>query len=175
MATLKGLRSILAVGAIMCCSSIAFADPITVEFEISGFAGGATIMGSFSGNDTNGSGRITTNEVTAFDLTWSGNMRTSAFTHGLGNLSGLVYNIGLDLLRGLSSNGGGNSAGYLRFLSVASVNGPLPGGFFFDRDRQIIFHPGVTTTSVPEPGTLTLFGLGLLAIGFASRRRQPIG
>jgi len=28
------------------------------------------------------------------------------------------------------------------------------------------------STSVPEPGTLTLFGLGLLATGFAARRRR---
>lgn len=35
-------------------------------------------------------------------------------------------------------------------------------------------YQGTPTTSVPEPGTLTLFGLGLLGVGFMRRRRQSV-
>ena len=52
------------------------------------------------------------------------------------------------------------------------------GDFIFDRSYQVVRGDRVVGgsngggTSVPEPGTLMLFGLGLLGAGVASRRRR---
>ena len=41
-----------------------------------------------------------------------------------------------------------------------------------NHDDMLIKAVFTPATSVPEPGTLTLFGLGLLGVGFLARRRQ---
>jgi PEP-CTERM motif len=77
-------------------------------------------------------------------------------------------------------------------LPWAGVEGQLslpsgPSGFNFNA-RYVLFRPdgaigngdnnndylvwGATATSVPEPGTLTLLGLGLAGVRFARRRKE---
>lgn len=182
---IKKYPAILVLVAMTGWSSLASADPITVEFEIGGFSGNAMISGSFTGEDTNntgtlGHGILGIYEISAFNLRWSGNSRTAAFRHGLGNLRTLLYDIGSQTLLGFGSSRNGTSANLLDIwipfvgtIRAGSVNGPKSGCFFCsDPDKQVVKYPGVTTTQVPEPGTLTLFGIGLLAVGFATRRRQ---
>lgn len=187
---IKNISAVAVLGAMACWSSIASADPITVDFEATGFDTPGTLSGWFTGDDSIGfiDGLLADYEVTAFELIWSGNSTTAAFTHGLGDLTSLLYDIGSNTLLLLTSNSGGGfgspSASIVTFFGYpvsASVNGTEPFGCQFvnrrlscsDPDSQTVNHPGVvTTTKVPEPGTLTLFGIGLLAAGFASRRRN---
>lgn len=181
MSKIKNIRTlpvIAVLGVLTCWSSIVSADPITVDFEITGFDSPGTLTGWFTGDDLSNGGYLTTSEITDFGLIWSGNSITDYFEHGFGQLTSLLYRIGDNSLRSLSSSSGDGSASINRLY--ASVNGPAPTVcryyiFCSDKDKQKEWHPGITTTTkVPEPGTLTLFGIGLLAVGFATRRRQVL-
>lgn len=171
---IRALPAIAVLGAVLCWSSIASADPIVmVDFEITGFED-ATLTGWFTGDDSIGliSGLLAGYELTAFELVWSGNATTPGFEHGLSDLTSFLYDIGGNTLLFLRSSSGDGSASVNHLF--ASVNGPELRACFFcsDPDKQREWHPGITTTiKVPEPGTLTLFAIGLLAVGFASRRR----
>ncbi len=120
------------LGALTCWSLIASADPITIEFEVSGFAEGAELSGSFTGEDSNNSGSLAHGifgvfELTAFSLEWSGNSITAAFTQGLSDLRTLIYDIGGNtLLEFRSTQGGGFFSTPAAFGSplFADVNGP---------------------------------------------------
>jgi uncharacterized protein (TIGR03382 family) len=50
------------------------------------------------------------------------------------------------------------------------VQAPIPGHPWNSRDPDQ--SPGGATTPIPEPGTLTLASLGLLALGAARRKRR---
>lgn len=179
MTSIKRVRSIpslVALGAMTLWSAVATADPIEVDFEITVPGSRASLTGSFMGYDRNNNGILRRSEVSVFNVDWSGSRRTEAFTHNIDDLRAFLYNITRDRLNlFISTNGrrGDRTTAALinfRRISVTGVNGPgigRPG-------PQIVWHPyvGTTPTAVPEPGTLTLFGMGLLAIGFASRRRR---
>ncbi len=182
---LRSITALVLLGAMTCWSTLVSADPITVEFRITaGPGGGPSLSGSFTGEDTNRNGFLgflgRSGEVTAFNLDWSGigPRNNGQFTHSIENLRVLLYNISSHRLLGfLSTNPDGGrddrtTAALINIgrLVVAGVNDPV-------RRLRIVLHPRVQTrtTAVPEPGTLTLLGIGLLAIGFASRRRQSDG
>lgn len=183
---LRSMRFMAILGAMTFWSTTSLADPINVDFTIGGFAEGATLAGSFTGEDTDNSGSLEQivllfSELSEFNVTFSGNSITQTFSHGLGNLLGFSYNITSNTLNGFATLQiagflGANTSSTLldNFGSdrVARINGPR----FFPNDRQGTTQNGpiVQTAQVPEPGTLTLFGLGLLAIGFASRRRSVV-
>lgn len=63
------------------------------EFTQSGFSEGAVVTLSFSGTDNNADTQITSfdGEITAFSMSFSGNSIVPAFTLGLADLQGLVY------------------------------------------------------------------------------------
>lgn len=48
------------------------------------------------------------------------------------------------------------------------------GDFYFDKSSLIVFGDRSTSTSVPEPGTLALLGVGLLGVGLARRRSRRL-
>src|SRR5262245_37554086 len=85
----------------------------------------------------------------------------------------VAYSGDFDILPGLYSwtiNGGGlGFAAWSLSLNNQVVYTDHAAGFIF----RISDSYGFEAVSVPEPATLSLFGMGLLALGFAIRRNRP--
>lgn len=90
------------------------------------------------------------------------------------------YSAGSSLV-GCSSNAQNDALSMSSFQSIALNITDNTAWLFWDdsgagpddnHDDMIIKAVFTPSTSVPEPGTLALFGLGLLAMGFAASRRQ---
>jgi hypothetical protein len=69
---------------------------ITHSFCQDGFEEGAFVTGKFEGTDWDGDGQLSSfdGEVSGFAMSFSGNSLVGAFGLGLGDLFGLVYDIG---------------------------------------------------------------------------------
>ncbi|HEY5806878.1 MAG TPA: PEP-CTERM sorting domain-containing protein [Povalibacter sp.] len=125
--------------------------------------------------------------------TWAFDLFSIKF-HGLGGGTGtLTANLGFDEPTGAVDATGSGSGGFFSFLITAGnlLWTAQPGSFSLTDGTtySVLFEnlSGITIgknvdvrafltlntepTGVPEPGTLALFGLGLLGVGLASRRR----
>jgi len=169
-------RSLLASAVVLGAPTVAMAaDDFSAELAIvtdqgggnftfvqAGFSDGAEVTGSFSGIDLDGNGQLSTfeGELTAFDMSFSGNSLVDSFSLGLDDLFGLVFDLDGDIGDGLDLDieGIGAAAG-----SFAYAMGPGP---FFECDGGAC---GVVSQT-PEPSALALFGLGLLGVGLVRRR-----
>jgi hypothetical protein len=77
----------------------------------------------------------------------------------------------------LMANGGQSSWASNRYVNFLFTEGDLfnrivlvSTNWAFESDNHAF---GNVTTSVPEPGTLAMFGVGLIGLGMMARRRQP--
>lgn len=153
-------------------------------FSQAGFSGGGVLSGGFSGGDSDGNGVLdySFDSITAFSLNFSGDSLVPDFSLGLGDLAGLVYNLGGGFIgddgavgtgEGLAAfNGDLLSTGFLYTSGIGAAG--VMGGTITD------FASGAGTTSgqlvsisaVPEPRTwaMLLAGLGLTLL--AARRRD---
>jgi len=93
----------------------------TFSFTQEGFSEGAVISVTFTGHDTNMDTQITTAEVTAFDLSFSGNSIVAPFTLGLADLFGLVYD----------PDGGPLGDGVLLSIEGIAAGEGFKGGFMY--------------------------------------------
>ncbi len=123
------------------------------------FHGGGSF--TIAGNGSNGipSG-VLFSGVFAGPVNWVGTYNPKG-NNGLGNwsytLSGTVS--------GSLSNGTAAFGGTVQFTF------DVPGSRQFARGRTINLNTGVTTVTVPEPGTLGLFGTGLIGLAGLIRRK----
>lgn len=159
-----------------------FAVPITYNFSQSGFVGGGTITGSFTGDDVNADGELvflpvlSQFEVSAFMATWSGNATVPATSWSFSNLIGLVYELGTGdigddgplFLEGI----GALNLGGFRWISGIGPGGfgAAPGGGIQGPSGVIITSSNLVNVGIPVPTTLALFIPGLAGLGFARRK-----
>lgn len=167
--------------AVALCFALAAptAHATSYAFSQGGYSGGGWITGTFTGSDIDLDGQINSflGEVTAFSLSFSGDSIVPGFTHGLADLSGLVYDVGSPYLgdgpsgstEGMASNWNGGFG-----FDYASGLGPT-GGF---GGRVIDLATGAMSSTpdlvavVPEPSTYALFTLGVaLLLGRKLTRR----
>ena len=111
-------------------------------------------------------------------IDFTGNNYTDSGTYityisGLDGTDGEVSLIDglVDALLVFKFGSGGISPDYISFY----VSGNLSALWSVDPDQQALSHVtlyGTPPTDVPEPTTLALLGLGLVAVGYRARRRQ---
>ena len=155
------------------------AGAIGFNFTHTGFEEGASVSGSFAGEDNDSNGFLLTNEVTSFSMQWSGNSLVPAFSLSLADLLGFGYE-----LNGGPTLGDLNFEGIVGFNSVAYVAGEggflglgLPsnvvGGLILSgaSASATLALPTVTGSPVPDSSTGNLgFGaLMLFLLGIARR------
>ncbi len=166
-----------AVGALTLALAGMAAHAASYTFVQTGFEGGGTVSGSFSGNDLDGDGWLFGYELTAFTLSFSGNAQVAAFTHTKANLGGIGWFIGDTFIGGRDNN-------YLQTSRTSqgrSVQYDAWGWPEFNIPGRITDSAsgGVITTSemvrvspVPEPGDWALWLGGLGCVGRLARRRR---
>ncbi len=128
-----------------------------------GVAGVFVAGGSFTivGNGTNG---IPTG--TLFSGTFSGpvNWVGTYNPKGHGGLGNWTYTLSGNVTGKLSN-------GTTAFGGTVQFTFDVPGSKQFAKGRTVNLNNGVTTVTVPEPGTLGLFGTGLIGLAGLVRRR----
>ena len=151
-------------------------------FTQSGFAEGAVISGSFSGNDLNHDGLIQgasfnpggLSEITAFSVAWSGNSDIPAFSQSLIDLTFFSFDTANSTLGQVSPEGiatnwfGLTGFQYLAGLGVNSSNA----SYIVNAETGVNVESFglIHVTAVPLPGTAWLFGSTL--IGFLELKRR---
>ena len=159
------------------CSAPAAAKVYT--FSQSGFDGGGSVAGTFTGTDVDGNGQLSSfaGEITDFSVTFSGDGFVSGFTHTLADLFALVFDLGVDPLLG---NGAGIDPEGILSVDAQFVysTGLGPNGFNGGFVENIATGVNSVTANdlvvVPAPGVLWLLGIGLAGLA-ASRRSAPRG
>ena len=167
-------------------ASNVYAQSRTFSFSQSGFSEAATITGTFTGEDLNMNGQLSSfdSEITDFQMSFSGNSIVPAFSLGFGELFGLVYDLdGGPLGDGLSLDTEGIGAADAMFSYNAGPGpvdecgqgvdcGIVSDGTNLDASQQLIPVSEVIAqpTAIPIPYwalvilALMLGGLGLRGI-----------
>ncbi len=146
-------------------------------FTQTGFDGGGVVNASFEGTDANSDGLITTSEITAFSLNFSGDSIVADFSQGLADLYILQYIPGTPYLGDEILAGQWEVIGTRWFQSSGFdyYSGMGAGGFggaVSNLDTGDISYSGELVRRVPAPTIPWLLGAALPGfIGF-SRRKQ---
>jgi hypothetical protein len=155
------------------------AQAATYSFSQSGFAGGGSVTGSFSGVDLDLNGILDASfgEISLFSLSFSGGS-VAPFSLGYSDLVGLTYQLNSGNFigdNGQPNTGEGIAASNAQWSYLAGV-GPL--GVTGGQIGDAFFTPLTTTSSlvsvasVPEPESFAMMLAGLGLIGFVARRRR---
>jgi hypothetical protein len=183
---IKGLlKTAIMAGILLSAQS---AQAAIYNFSQTGFEGGASITGSFTGTDLNNDGFINgsifsnMNEITAFSVSYSGSATVLAFSQTLADLEYFSWKtstskIGDDQFSGKSEGiatnwFGQTGAQYLAGIGVNSMIASYVG--YPDTQTYIgvdeLHLINVTPAAVPVPGAVWLFGSALA--GFSSLKRR---
>jgi hypothetical protein len=170
------IRVLGLIGALGLVGAGTPASALSFTFSQGGYSEGAVVTGTFSGVDLDLNGQLAGfggDEISAFSMSFSGNSIVSAFSLGIDDLFGLVYDLGTPFLGdGLTLGIEGIGATGSQF-EYETGQGPLGtnGGFVGNLDPSVTDSTELLVSVVPEPSTLTLFALGLVGMAAVSRRR----
>lgn len=149
-------------------------DTIAYRYSQSGYADGASVGGWFVGRDEDDDGMLYAYELSDFGFSFSGNRAVPAFTMGMDNRAGLVFDIAATHLMHLAVVGPGDT----RELEYDAFGWPgfhIPGRVTSNLDGliSISWEPLelAPLSAVPEPPPAALWLGGLLALGTLARRR----
>lgn len=190
------------IRAALCTSAFCLAVPAAAQvryfdFTIDGFTDGATITGTFAGEDLDNDGALVTirgsGEITQFSAHFSGNSLVGAMDFGMADMgpgSGLLYAFGNPTFTGTGGSAGqeGFAAGFAggRIIGGGRATGQSCDGvnacFLVTTDglgpnSDYSSSLGVVTEvaappSVPEPASWALMASGFGVAGAAMRRRR---
>lgn len=174
---MKPTRHLLTLAAAaMALGATVPAQAMRYSFSQTGFADGATVSGWFSGRDDDGDGVLLAIELSGFELHFSGNRAVEAFSQGMDNRAGFVFDIASQTLQHMVSNGPDDS----RALEYDAFGWPgfdIPGRVSDHRSglssitwERLQLSP---MAPVPEPQTALMLAAGLGALGRLARRRLP--
>lgn len=150
-------------------------DRIAYRYTQSGFADGASVSGWFVGHDGDDDGMLYASELSDFSFSFSGNRAVPAFTMGMDNRAGLVFDIAAADLMHLAVVGPGETRelqydafGWPGYHIPGRVTNDLEGLISITWERLEV----APLAAVPEPPLASLWLAGLVGIGALARRRQ---
>jgi hypothetical protein len=158
------------------------ASALDFTFEQAGFSEGAVVTGTFSGEDLDSNGQLSSfdGEISGFSMSFSGNSIVSAFSLGFPDFFGLVYDLdGGPLGDGLLLDVEGVAAGGApeAYAAGPGAFGPfnqcgigIDCAYVSDGSASDFSQELVDVQLVPEPTTALLTCLGLVVL--AARRKK---
>ena len=157
------------------------ANASTYYFSQTGFDGGGSISGSFDATDANSDGWVSTSEVAAFNLSFSGDSNVADFSQGLAELYILEYKAGSQYLGdeidgSLQEVIGTNWFGSTGFDYYSGMGAGGFGGAVSDIATGAISRSDeLVTVPVPIPAAVWLFGSALTGLmGFSRHRKAAV-
>ncbi len=184
------ILTIITAAGLMLSASVAHA--LQYNFTQTGFEGGASITGSFTGTDLNNDGYIAgnlysnMNEITAFSVSYSGSATVAAFSQGLTDLDFFSFKISTNqigddfssnpaLSEGIATNWFGQTG--FQYMAGIGVNSMIASYVGYPASQTYVgvdeLHLiNVTPAApVPLPAAAWLFGPALLSV-FRLKRRS---
>jgi PEP-CTERM motif len=173
---MKKLGIILSLVVVLLSSQTARGSVI-VHFEQKGYSGGGVVSGSFSGNDLNGDGLLSSldGELVNYSMSFSGDSIVANFTHDNSIFNALIYSVGSSHLGNLGVEGVLSDVfgvtGYY-YMSGIAVTGTYGGSVIDLVSGATSSTPELisVTPAVPEPSTYALVVMGLGVLGFARKK-----
>ena len=145
-------------------------------FTQSGFDGGGTISGTFTGVDSNIDGSISSDddEVSGYTLSFTGNSFIGGFTHSYANFIGLIYTVGNGEIGSVLGDGIGSEDSENKYVALMGIGEGMKGAIMNWDNKEIYYTPKAvivsTSAPAPEPSTWALMGIGGLLAAFRLRK-----